>query len=258
MTRRGGEQSPPRFFILRIIPKIWSKLWRLHYAWNIGKFRAAMAEVTTKICGVTFESFFKKAIIFKDARCDEMAQKCLEAYASYGLRPAQISVRTGDQTFNYELSFSLFNGNGTFRISAEKMDVILQNATSDKDLEIVQDCIAKIYEHVPLPEIANTLISGDAHAVFPSVEELQQYLLKYANPVKQISSGGVIAYVNCLNWKEEIRFSIDKSLTFPAGLFLAWSTSYRDGKPSREVLKNVEEAFEASATKFDLTFPPKN
>ena len=217
-----------------------------------------MAEVTTKICGVTFESFFKKAIIFKDARCDEMAQKCLEAYASYGLRPAQISVRTGDQTFNYELSFSLFNGNGTFRISAEKMDVILQNATSDKDLEIVQDCIAKIYEHVPLPEIANTLISGDAHAVFPSVEELQQYLLKYANPVKQISSGGVIAYVNCLNWKEEIRFSIDKSLTFPAGLFLAWSTSYRDGKPSREVLKNVEEAFEASATKFDLTFPPKN
>ena len=50
-------------------------------------------------------------------------QKCLEAFASYGLKPIQISIRSGDQTFNYELSFSLFNGNGTFRISAEKLEV---------------------------------------------------------------------------------------------------------------------------------------
>lgn len=214
-----------------------------------------MAEITTKNCGVTFESFFKRAVLYKDAHCDETAQKCLEAFASYGLKPIQISIRSGDQTFNYELSFSLFNGNGTFRISAEKLEVMLQNATSDKDLEIVQDCIAKIYEHLPLPEINNTLISGNAHATFPSGEDLQQYLLKYSNPEKQIVSGGVIAYVRCQNWKEEMRFTIDKSLAFPTGLFLAWSTTYRDGKPSRVVLKNVKEAFEESVTKFDLTFP---
>ena len=214
-----------------------------------------MAEITTKICGVAFESSFIRAMLFKDAHCDEVAQKCLEAFASYGLKPAQVNVRSGDQTYNYDLSFSLFNGSGTFRISAEKLDVVLQNATSDKDLEIVHDCIAKIYEHVPLPEIANTLISADAHATFSSAEELQQYLLKYASPTKQIVSGGVIAYVRCQNWKEEIRFAIDKSLAFPSGLFLAWSTTYRGGKPSRDVLKNVKEAFEESVAKFDLTFP---
>jgi len=214
-----------------------------------------MAEITTKTCGVTLESFFKKAVLFKDAQCDVAAQKCFEAFASYGLRPSQISVRSGDQTFNYELSFSLFNGNGTFRISAEKLDIVLQNATSDKDLEIVQDCIAKIYEHVPLQEISNTLISGNAHATFPSAEEMQQYLLKFANPGKQIISSGVIAYVRCQNWEEEIRVTIDKSLAFPTGLFLAWSTTYRDGKLSRDVLKNVKEAFAESVTKFDLVFP---
>ena len=214
-----------------------------------------MAEITTKICGVTFESFFTNAVLFKDAHCDTIAQKSLEAFAGYGLKPTQISIRSGDQTFNYELSFSLFNGNGIFRISAEKLDVILQNATSDKDLEIVQDCVAKIYEHVPLSEMNNTLISANAHATFPSVEGFQQYLLKYANPIKQIVAGGVIAYVRCQNWKEEIRFTIDKSLAYPTGLFLAWSTTHRDGKPSREVLKNVKEAFEESVTKFDLTFP---
>jgi hypothetical protein len=214
-----------------------------------------MAEITTKNCGVTFESFFKKAILFKEAHLDEIAQKALEAFASYGLKPAQIVVRSGDQTFNYELSFSLFNGNGTFRISAEKLEVLLQNATGDKDLEIVHDCIAKIYEHVPLPEISSTLISANAHATFPSVEELQQYQLKFANPEKQIVTGGIIAYVRCQNWKEEIRLAIDKSLAFPTGLFLAWSTTYRDSKPSRVVLNCVKEAFEESATKFGLTFP---
>lgn len=216
-----------------------------------------MAEITTKTCGVTFESFFKKAVLFKDAHCDEAAQKCLEAFASYGLRPTQVGIRSGDQTFNYELSFSLFNGNGTFRLSAEKLDVALQNASSDKDFEIVQDCIAKIYEHVPLPEINNTLISANAHATFVSIEELQQYLLKFVNPAKQIVSGGIIAYVHCQNWKEEIRFTIDRSLVFPTGLFLVWSTTYRGNSLSREVLKNVKEAFEEAVTKFDLSFPPK-
>jgi len=217
-----------------------------------------MAEITTRICGVTFESFFKKAVLFKDAHCDNSAQKCLEAFASYGLKPTQVFVRTGDQTFNYDLSFSLFNSNGTFKISAEKMDFSLQNATNDKDLEIVQDCLAKVYEHVPLPEINYTSISATAHATFPSVQEMEKYLRQYANPTKQIVAGGTIAYIVCQNWAEEIRLMIDRSLVYPEGLFLAWSTIYRENKPSREVLRYVKEAFENAMPKFDLTFPNTN
>ena len=106
-----------------------------------------------------------------------------------------------------------------------------------------------------MPAINNTLISANSHATFASMEELQHYLLRFANPEKQILSGGIIAYVRCQNWKEEIRLTIEKSLAFPAGLFLVWSTTYRDGKPSRDVLKHVKEAFEESVTKFDLAFP---
>ena len=217
-----------------------------------------MAEIKTKVCGVTIESFFKKAILFKNAHCDDVPQKCLEAFASYGIKPTQIIVRSGDQTFNYDLSFSLFNGNGTFKISAEKLDISLQNATTEKDLEVVKDCIAKVYEHVPLPEINNTSISVTAHATFPSIEEMQHYLLKYANPAKQIVAGGTIAYIHCSDWAEEIRLMIDKSLVYPEGLFLMWSTVYRGNKISRDVLKNIEEAFDNSVTKLDLTFPKAN
>jgi hypothetical protein len=214
-----------------------------------------MPEIAAKICGVTLESFFKKAVLFNDANCDDVAQKCLEAFASYGIRAPQIAVRRGDQTFNYDLSFSLFNGNGTFKISAEKLDISLQNATSDKDLEIVQDFIAKIFEHVPLPDISHTSFSATVHATFPSIEAMQQYLLRFAVPEKRVVLGGTIAYVLCDNWAEEIRLSIDKSLVFPDGIFLAWTTLYRGNKLSRDVINNIKDAFEESVAKLDLAFP---
>ncbi|MEO6181978.1 MAG: hypothetical protein ABIP76_02465 [Verrucomicrobiota bacterium] len=106
-----------------------------------------------------------------------------------------------------------------------------------------------------MPEIGNTLISANAHATFAMVEQSQKYLQSNSNPAKQIELAGVIAYIHCKNWEDEIRLVIDKSLAFPAGLFLTWSTAYGGSKPSREVLKKVKEAFEESVTKFDLTFP---
>jgi hypothetical protein len=214
-----------------------------------------MPEITAKVCGVTLESFFKKAILFKDAHCDDVSQKCLEAFASYGMKASQIAVRNFDGTFNYDLSFSLFNGNGTFKISAEKLDISLQNATTDKDLEIIQDCIAKIYEHVPLPEISHTIFSATAHATFQSIEAMQQYLSRFAVPTKQVVSGGTIAYVLCEKWAEEIRLTIDKSLAFPDGVFLAWTTTCREKKLTRDVVTRIKDAFKESVTKFDLAFP---
>jgi len=227
----------------------------LRYRKAIGNVFKTMPEIVAKICGVTVESFFKKAILFKDAHCDDVSQKCLEAFASYGMKASQIAVRNFDGAFNYDLSFSLFNGNGTFKIAAEKMDISLQNATSDKDLEIVQDCIAKIYEHVPLPEISYTIFSATAHAIFPSIEAMQQYLLRFAIPAKQVVLGGTIAYVLCEKWAEEIRLTIDKSLAFPDGIFLAWTTTYRGNKLTRDIVTRIKDVFKESVTKFDLTFP---
>jgi hypothetical protein len=211
----------------------------------------------TKVCAVAFESFFKKAVLFKDARCDEVSQKCLEAFASYGLRPTQIAFRTGDQMFNYDVSFSLFNGNGTFRISAEKLDVSLQNAASEKDLEIVEDCVTKIYGHVPLPDIHNTSISANAQATFASKEALQEFLT-YANPTKQIVWRGTIAYILLPTWPEEIRLMADRSVIYPDGVFSTWNTAYKGNKISRDVLKNVKDVFEKALTTLGLTFPKPN
>src|SRR6266403_3975155 len=105
-----------------------------------------MAELTAKNLGITIEAFFKKPVLYKDAHCAETAQKCLEAFSSYALRATQIAIRTGDVAYNYDVSFLLFNGNGSFKISSEKLEITFQNIVTGKDFEVVVDCIAKHYE----------------------------------------------------------------------------------------------------------------
>jgi hypothetical protein len=218
-----------------------------------------MAEITIKVLAfILFESTFKNPVLFTEADCASVARKCLEAFSGYGLTPSQISVRTGDQTFNYDVSFSIFNGNGTFRFSAEKLEFSLQNATSPKDLEIVDDCVAKIYEHIPLPEIDRTSISAHCHAVFPSAEALRKFQVENADISRQIIWKGTIAYIRVENWAEEIRLMVDRSLVYTDGLFLLWTTSYRGKKISRDVLKDVRVVFVKSAEKLDLTLAAAN
>jgi len=214
-----------------------------------------MAEITTMIGGITFESTFKNAVLFKDAHCDVVAQKCLEAFASYGLKATQIAVRSGDLTFNYDLAFTLFNGNGNFKLSAEKLEISLQNAVSGRDLEIVQDCLAKIYEYLPLAEISTTVINANAQASFASPEAMHVYFLRFSDPARQIVSGGAIVCVRCDHWTEEVRLMAEKSLTRQTAVYLSWSTTWSGGKISREVLENLKTAFGESVVKIDLTFP---
>lgn len=214
-----------------------------------------MAELSTKTATLRIDAFFKKAVLFKDAHCDEAAQKALESFHGYGLRPPQIAVRRGDEAFNYELSFSLFNGNGTFKILPEKVEVGLQGIASAKDLEIVADCVTKFYHQVLVPEIGATNIDASAHATAASPEDRDKYLLRSADASKQIVRAGSVIYARCKDWTEEIRLLVDRSLVFANdGLFLMWSTTFPGNKLTMELMANLEKGCEEAANKVDLMF----
>jgi hypothetical protein len=211
-------------------------------------------ELTTRITNVAIESLFKRPLLLKQARYDEVAQSCWEAFSSYGLKPAQIAIRSVGPAFNHSLSFSLFSGNGIVKFTAEKLEMNFQNATGRKDYEIVSDCMAKLYEHVPLPEITDTSMNASAHATAVSLEVLQEYMVRFANPTKQIVRGGVIAHIPCKNWPKEIRMTIEHSLVFPDGIFLTWQTAISQKKVSRDVIKELGQACEEAAARLDITF----
>ncbi len=213
-----------------------------------------MPEISSQTFGVAIETSFKKAVLLKDARIPDFAQKCLEVFASYGLSPTQIALRHGDSLFNYKFSFSLFNGNAIFKISAEKLHLAFTNARGEKDAETIADCVAKMHEQVALPEINRTVITANAQVTLPSVEDTQKYLLRYANPANGIISGGTIAFVQSEAWPEPIRLSVEQSLVYPNGLFLYWQTGLAGGKISPEILANLGKGVTESVMKVDLVF----
>jgi len=215
----------------------------------------AMAELTTKTASLKIDGFFKRAVLFKDAHCAEAAQKALDIFYGYGLRTAQIAVRNGDETYNYDLYFPLFNGNASFKISAEKVELGFQGIANAKDFEIVADCVAKFYQQVLVPEVGATNIDATAHAVTASAEARDKYLLRSADTSKQITCAGAVMYTRCKDWMEEIRVLVDRSLVFANdGLFLMWTTTFSGDKLTMELLANLEKACEEAANKLDLTF----
>jgi hypothetical protein len=213
-----------------------------------------MVGIRLQLFGLTLDGAFRKPVLYRNAHCVEVAEKCLEAFGNYGLKPTQVRVQRQDEAFNYELSFSLFNGNGTFKLSAETLRLEFQNANGRRDIELLTDCIVKAYQEVPIPEITNTVINANGHATMSSEEEAKEYLLRYARPEKGISAGGMVAFMNCRTWPQTIRLLLEGSLAYPAGVFLNWSTRHPGSKMSREAAHDLEVAFEESVTKLDLRF----
>lgn len=219
-------------------------------------------EVLAKIVAVTFESFFKGPILHKEAKLDLLAQKCVEAFSAYGLKPTQVNVRNGDFTFDYELSIVLFNGNGRLKVNSEKAELHLQNATSQNDLEVIADSVTKVYEHLIFSDLAVTVFTAAVQATAASPEVLKDYqsqytkLIKSGSPENEVVNFGLIAYVRCKGWAEEIRISTDRSLVFPEdGLFFTWQTTLKEKRFNRELLENLKEACNQASDKLNLVFP---
>ena len=152
-----------------------------------------MTELATQSFNLTIESAYKRPLLFQDSRWSDIAKSALDTFASKGLRPPQILLKKGDEAFNYELSFSLFNGNGTFRILPERLEIAFQNAVSAADQEVIEDCVVKFYEQIPLPEILGSYFRIYAHANLASTEARNEFLARFAKPEKRMKSGGLIA-----------------------------------------------------------------
>lgn len=213
-----------------------------------------MTEISRQLFSVAVESIYKRPALFQESRWAEVAPNALDAFASNGLRPGQIALKKGDELYNYEISFALFNGNGTFRLSSERLEITFQNAISAADQELIIDCVAKCHDRIPLPEIALTRISVYLHAALESIEAKNKFLAKFANPEKNVISGGLIAYVLSDKWKTEFRVTLDRSLVYPAAIFISWETQFLGSRLTRDQMMTFGEACEDVAQKLDLVF----
>lgn len=199
------------------------------------------------------ESHFAVPIPFRQANTSKVAFRFLEKFSGYGLRSSAITQNIRGALFDYDISIHLFNGSANLTLTAEKFSASFQNARTNEDLHIVLDCIVKSHESLFDRKIVTTELQGHLHALLPQEIDRQTFLAKNIPHVSGISAAGVIVYGKCDPWQREIRLQVDRSNTFPNGLYINWQTAY-EGLINRASLENVSTACGNMLEKIGFTF----
>ena len=203
-----------------------------------------MIQVCNQNLSVTLEAFFQKPVAYDRDRFKSIAETALEKYGEFGLRCGQVWQRQGDQLFDYELSFSLFNGLGQFRLSAERFSVNLQNARGERDVQVILECLVRAAQCVGSNDSCKLNIQANSHAIFESESQCNASTINYAlRRVSKISKEE--------GWVSPVRLTAERSLGFKEGVFLVFSTE-RTGIAHLETFQQIADTFGKALQKLDL------
>ena len=197
------------------------------------------------------ELTFQTPIPFEKDSLRNMASAALGAFGQFNLRPDQVFQRIGDALFDYELSFSLFNGQATFRIGAERALVYVQNARDRRDAEVVSQCLGSAAECFQVNPVSRIALHGNCHALFESEAGSEAFFKAFADSAQDIVDGGRIAFVQEKEWIAPVRISVERSIAFKNAVFIMWSTE-RPGKTNLEGLRGIADDFGKASAKIGL------
>jgi hypothetical protein len=212
-----------------------------------------MHAATTKLYSVSLTSWFAEVVPFPEAGVSATAKKIQLRFAGYGLRPQEIVQRDGDRLFDYELSFSIFNRNGSIRLTSEGCYASFQNARDDKDASIISDCFLGITEVLSDKRIREHRLEAFVHAALPSIAERDKFLASLGPNDRMLPIGGCVLYVPPAGAFGEVRFLVDRSLLFPDAVFLHWAS--QSSQPlSHELFAEATAGFGRLSSELGLDF----
>jgi hypothetical protein len=199
------------------------------------------------------EAFFQSPVAFDEANLNSVANNALEKFGKYNLRAPQIWQKVGDQLFDYELSFGLFNNQAQVRLGAERLFVNLQSARGKKDVEIVAECLVSASQCVTAGAFAKSTVQAVAHAAFDSEISGELFFASFVDKDKAIIGGGNIVVVQESSWPSPVRLACEKSLLVKNAVFLTWFME-RTGTVDLEALKEIADKFGVSVQRIGLEF----
>jgi hypothetical protein len=214
-----------------------------------------MEIVPIEIFGVAVDVPFSKPLGLRQARLEEFSAALCDPIAGLGLRPDQIRLRQTDELFQYELCANFFGENAWLTRTAERVKMGIRNARTAPDWKVITDLLEKFCSLVNPPREGISLLSTHAHARFPSTEERDQWLNRFAyTPL--ISRPASLGYVQIVDWEKEVRVLIEQSNAVPDAVFVAWDTQFSNDQDLASLLPRIPELMENSANLFDLGFDP--
>jgi hypothetical protein len=185
-----------------------------------------MHTATVRQYSVSLTSWFADTVPFREAGLEAIARKLLIRFGGYGLRPLELLQREGDKLFDYDLTFSLFNRSGSFRLTSEGGHAAFQNARDDKDAGIISDCLLGLIECVSERRIREHRLEAFVHASLSSTEERDQFLARLGSSERKLPVGGSVLYFPTDAPFGESRFLVDRSVLFTDAVFLNGTASF--------------------------------
>lgn len=218
-----------------------------------------MTTVQSRRFGANFESTFPKPISLHKLPIDQIGDELLGHFMPLGLAPTDIHLIKRNELFDYELKFTLFQGNSEFSLNAQRLRLEFLNAVSFADRNTIVNVITKSQHCVHPPEGTRHAAVLHSHVVFESLEDRSRFFSTRGTRWEQACTEvGVIAYVSPPNWPEQFRVTIEHSLLIQDGAFVHGTTSVApvEGSIGVAELEAVNQAFENSVAQCGMVFKP--
>lgn len=214
-----------------------------------------MFRVQTQLYGASMESHFPKAIPFRKAGTDDFAEALLERFAAQGILAEHLSLRKGDELFDYELKFSLFRGSAEFSLNSRRLKMHFSNATQPGDVETISATAVNCLACLTLPGETDHQVTTFAHFTFSSPDEFQSFFTtrgtRWESDFLQL---GIVATLADPEWPKAIRATVEHSLLLEGGGFLMLATSFTAPLVGLERLRELERVLQRSTTQLHLQF----
>lgn len=212
-----------------------------------------MNKATVKLYSVSLTSWFAEALPFRESGLESIAKKLLQRFSGYGLRHLDVLQREGDKLFDYDLTFSIFNRSGSFRLTAEAVHMAFQNARDEKDAGIISDCLVGVLESLSERRIRESKLEAFVHASLASAEERRKFLGSLGPSDRGLPVGGCVLYFPADETFDEARFLVERSSAYPDGMFLNWAAQFTQ-PVSQELLTKASASFRRLSGEIGMEF----
>jgi hypothetical protein len=210
-----------------------------------------MFRVDNQNISVGLDVVFASPLAYDAGRIRTIAKSALEQFAALGLRPSNLYQNPGDQLFNYELSFPLFNNQAHFRLSGERLIVSIQNARTKVDVRTLIDVLVGSQKCFTEDAACHSNFQAVAHGMFSNEDDFNAFFAPFNDPANDIIDGGRILFIKEKDWPFKVRLSFERSTVFKNSAFITWWTE-QSGMVGLEKFEEIADKFGKSLQKAGL------
>jgi hypothetical protein len=211
-----------------------------------------MNEFSPDLFGTTLDIRFPALRPFSKDRLNRLLSRLVDSENGLALRSEQLRIRSTDVGFDYELKAFFLGVNAVLVYDAEKFFLSVSGGRTQADANLLRETAKRFLWSGEISDQDSGFLGVNMHARAESIAKREEFLKRF-RPANEVIGPGALGYIRVPEWSEEIRFSLEPSLSFEDGLFLAWNTRFH-GVSWLSSLEKLTNVLQSSASIFGVQF----